>query len=124
MDSIIEQLQKEEPLDLKHKDHSLSGNWGVYRECHLKCHQSPYFRKKKRFFYLSISFFLAKNSSSLIIFLSLNWARYSKSSKLWDDGVLLLMMTIGLFIAYASDNTHPRSVHPKNRLTTAIEFAN
>lgn len=35
LDSIVEQLQKQEPLDLKHKDHSLTGNWGGYRECHL-----------------------------------------------------------------------------------------
>lgn len=35
LDSIVEQLQNEEPLDLKHKDHSLSGNWVGYRECHL-----------------------------------------------------------------------------------------
>jgi mRNA interferase YafQ len=35
LDSIVEQLQKEEPLDLKHKDHNLSGNWDGYRECHI-----------------------------------------------------------------------------------------
>lgn len=35
LDSIIDQLQKEEPLDLKYKDHNLSGNWGGYRECHI-----------------------------------------------------------------------------------------
>lgn len=35
LDSIVEQLQKEEPLDLKHKDHNLFGNWDGYRECHI-----------------------------------------------------------------------------------------
>ena len=35
LDSIVEKLQKEESLDLKHKDHSLSGNWSSYRECHI-----------------------------------------------------------------------------------------
>ncbi|HDI5476917.1 TPA: type II toxin-antitoxin system YafQ family toxin, partial [Legionella pneumophila] len=35
LDSIVEQLQKEEPLDPKHKDHSLSVNWDGYRECHI-----------------------------------------------------------------------------------------
>ncbi|HDV5773769.1 type II toxin-antitoxin system mRNA interferase toxin, RelE/StbE family [Legionella erythra] len=35
LDSIVEQLQKEEPLDPKHKDHNLSGNWDGYRECHI-----------------------------------------------------------------------------------------
>jgi len=33
--AIIEQLQKQQPLDPKHKDHSLSGNWHGYRECHI-----------------------------------------------------------------------------------------
>ena len=35
LDSIIEKLQKEEPLDQKYKDHNLSGNWHGYRECHI-----------------------------------------------------------------------------------------
>ncbi|HAU0297846.1 TPA: type II toxin-antitoxin system YafQ family toxin [Legionella pneumophila] len=35
LDSIIEQLQKEEVLDPRHKDHNLSGNWNGYRECHV-----------------------------------------------------------------------------------------
>jgi mRNA interferase YafQ len=35
LDSIVEQLQKEDPLDPGHKDHNLSGNWGGYRECHI-----------------------------------------------------------------------------------------
>lgn len=35
LNSIIEQLQNEESLDPKHKDHNLSGNWNGYRECHI-----------------------------------------------------------------------------------------
>ena len=35
LDSIIEQLQNEESLDPKNKDHNLSGNWNGYRECHI-----------------------------------------------------------------------------------------
>jgi mRNA interferase YafQ len=35
LDSIIEQLQNEESLDPKFKDHNLSGNWNGYRECHI-----------------------------------------------------------------------------------------
>ncbi len=35
LDSVIETLQREEPLDPKYKDHNLSGNWNGYRECHL-----------------------------------------------------------------------------------------
>jgi mRNA interferase YafQ len=32
MDSIIE----EKPLDKKHRDHPLSGNWVKYRDCHIE----------------------------------------------------------------------------------------
>ena len=35
LDSIIEQIQNEKPLHLKHKDHNLTGNWYGYRECHI-----------------------------------------------------------------------------------------
>lgn len=34
--NIIEHLLKEEPLDNKQCDHSLSGNWVGHRECHVK----------------------------------------------------------------------------------------
>ena len=33
MDYIVEQLQREQPLHPKHKDHNLTGNWYGYREC-------------------------------------------------------------------------------------------
>jgi mRNA interferase YafQ len=35
LDFIIERLQNERPLDAKHKDHTLSGDWHGYRECHI-----------------------------------------------------------------------------------------
>ena len=35
MDDIVEQLQREQPLHPKHKDHNLTGNWYGYRECHI-----------------------------------------------------------------------------------------
>ena len=35
LDDIIGQLQQEKPLDSKHKDHNLSGQWNGYRECHI-----------------------------------------------------------------------------------------
>lgn len=33
---IIKQLQLSQALDEKYVDHSLSGNWGGYRDCHIK----------------------------------------------------------------------------------------
>lgn len=35
LDEVIEQLQHEEPLPSKYRDHHLSGNWNSYRECHI-----------------------------------------------------------------------------------------
>lgn len=35
IDDIVEQLQCEQPLHPKHKDHNLTGNWHGYRECHI-----------------------------------------------------------------------------------------
>jgi len=32
---IVNSLQKGESLPQKNKDHSLSGNWAGYRECHI-----------------------------------------------------------------------------------------
>lgn len=32
---IIRQWAAEEPLDQRHLDHGLSGNWRGYRECHI-----------------------------------------------------------------------------------------
>lgn len=36
LDSIVEVLQKEEPLPKKCYDHELIGNWKSYRECHIE----------------------------------------------------------------------------------------
>ncbi len=33
---MVENLAKEQPLDLKYKDHSLKGSLKDFRECHLK----------------------------------------------------------------------------------------
>ena len=33
---IISKLANGEPLDSKHKDHPLSGNWIGHRECHIQ----------------------------------------------------------------------------------------
>ncbi len=35
LDDVIRRLQRGETLDLKYKDHSLSGNWASFRECHI-----------------------------------------------------------------------------------------
>ena len=32
---IINKLANGQPLEEKHKDHSLSGNWSGHRECHI-----------------------------------------------------------------------------------------
>lgn len=32
---ILEALAKDEPLDSRHRDHELSGDWSGYRECHV-----------------------------------------------------------------------------------------
>ncbi|VAW55951.1 hypothetical protein MNBD_GAMMA07-2223 [hydrothermal vent metagenome] len=33
---VISTLQKDEPLAEKYSDHTLSGNWLSYRDCHVK----------------------------------------------------------------------------------------
>jgi mRNA interferase YafQ len=35
LNNIVELLQKEIPLEKKHRDHDLIGNWKGYRECHI-----------------------------------------------------------------------------------------
>lgn len=32
---VVDLLCAGEPLPEKHKDHTLTGNWGNYRECHI-----------------------------------------------------------------------------------------
>ncbi len=36
IDNLIRDLINEKPLQEKHKDHALSGNYVGYRECHIK----------------------------------------------------------------------------------------
>ena len=36
LDDIIQQLAEEKPLDPKHNDHALIGNYSGFRECHIK----------------------------------------------------------------------------------------
>lgn len=33
---IIAKLQRAEPLDARHVDHALAGNWQGFRDCHIK----------------------------------------------------------------------------------------
>ena len=32
---VVEKLANDEPLDEKHRDHALTGNWAGHRECHI-----------------------------------------------------------------------------------------
>ena len=34
--NILALLIQDRPLELNHRDHDLSGEWGGYRECHIK----------------------------------------------------------------------------------------
>lgn len=35
LDTVVETLLCGEPLDIKYKDHALTGNWINHRECHI-----------------------------------------------------------------------------------------
>lgn len=35
LNTVVDTLAKGEPLPEKNKDHSLSGNWSDFRECHV-----------------------------------------------------------------------------------------
>jgi len=35
LEKIIVKLANDEPLDARHRDHALSGNWKGHRECHV-----------------------------------------------------------------------------------------
>lgn len=35
LDTVVETLLSGEPLDIKYKDHALTGNWINHRECHI-----------------------------------------------------------------------------------------
>jgi len=34
--SVLLALANDQPLDARHRDHDLSGDWAGYRECHVK----------------------------------------------------------------------------------------
>ena len=36
LDSVIQTLQEENPLDAKYNDHALTGNYAGHRECHIQ----------------------------------------------------------------------------------------
>lgn len=36
LESVVETLVDQEPLDERYRDHPLIGNWKGYRECHLQ----------------------------------------------------------------------------------------
>lgn len=35
LDSIVEKLANQIPLEARHRDHSLTGNYAGFRECHI-----------------------------------------------------------------------------------------
>ena len=36
LDNVVDKLRQGIPLDKKHRDHALSGNYEGFRECHIK----------------------------------------------------------------------------------------
>ena len=36
LDDIIRKLATGSPLDIRHRDHALVGNWAFFRECHIE----------------------------------------------------------------------------------------
>ena len=36
LDDISRKLATGEPLDIRHRDHALVGNWASFRECHIE----------------------------------------------------------------------------------------
>ena len=36
LDEIIQTLREQKPLDQKHRDHPLTGNYAGFRECHIQ----------------------------------------------------------------------------------------
>jgi mRNA interferase YafQ len=34
--SVLTALANDKPLEMRHRDHDLSGDWAGYRECHIK----------------------------------------------------------------------------------------
>jgi mRNA interferase YafQ len=36
LETVLEKLASRIPLEKKHRDHALSGDWAGYRECHIE----------------------------------------------------------------------------------------
>lgn len=36
LQEVIERLRRQEPLDKRHQDHALTGNYAGFRECHIR----------------------------------------------------------------------------------------
>ena len=36
LDDVLKKLQREEPLEKRHRDHALTGNFVGFRECHIE----------------------------------------------------------------------------------------
>jgi len=36
LQSVVETLVQDVPLEMRHRDHALTGNWSDHRECHIK----------------------------------------------------------------------------------------
>ena len=36
LDNVIDMLRQGQTLDIKYRDHALTGNYAGYRECHIK----------------------------------------------------------------------------------------
>lgn len=36
LQSVVDRLANAEPLEPKHEDHALTGDWAGYRECHIE----------------------------------------------------------------------------------------
>ena len=53
--NIITKLANGEPLDSKHKDHSLSGNWLGHRECHIQSDWLLIYRYEDDFLILTLA---------------------------------------------------------------------
>ncbi len=50
--AIIDQLAGLEPLEIKHRDHALSGTWEGFRDCHVEPDWILIYRIKDEILYL------------------------------------------------------------------------
>ena len=61
VESILDKLANDEPLEQKHKDHSLKGEYKDFRECHIKPDLLLIYRKDKNLLIL-VAFRLGSHS--------------------------------------------------------------